>query len=98
MSDLHITYDEMADAATRMRSNKEDIDLKLQQCRDIVQTLINSGFRTKVASDRFDQVHLEFDHGAKQVMDNLPLLCDWLDKAVDALRGMDDELAHSLPR
>jgi WXG100 family type VII secretion target len=96
MANLNITYTEMSDSATRMRNNKNDIDAKLTECKSIVDNLTGSGFVTDQASGKFDEVHTEFVNTANQLMENLDLLSEWLDKAVEALRDMDTQLAGSL--
>ncbi|MDW5323206.1 WXG100 family type VII secretion target [Plantactinospora sp. KLBMP9567] len=96
MANLNITYAEMSDSATRMRNNKDEIDARLNECKSIVNNLTTSGFVTDQASGRFDEVHTEFVTSATEVMESLTLLSEWLDKAVEALRTMDTELAGSL--
>jgi WXG100 family type VII secretion target len=96
MANLNITYTEMSDSATRMRNNKNDIDARLTECKSIVDNLTGSGFVTDQASGKFDEVHTEFVNTANQLMENLELLSEWLDKAVEALRDMDTQLAGSL--
>jgi WXG100 family type VII secretion target len=96
MANMNITYEEMSDSASRMRNNKSDIDAKLTECKNIVDNLTNSGFVTDQASGKFDEVHTEFVNSANQAMDTLDQLSQWLDKAVDAMRDMDTQLAGSL--
>jgi WXG100 family type VII secretion target len=96
MANLNITYAEMSDSATRMRNNKDEIDGRLAECKSIVATLTGSGFVTDQASGRFDEVHSDFVKNAGEVMENLNLLSQWLDRAVEALREMDTQLAGSL--
>lgn len=96
MANMNITYEEMSDSATRMLNNKNDIDDKLTECKTIVDQLTGSGFVTDQASGRFDEVHSEFVTSANQAMETLAQLSDWLNKAVDAMRDMDTQLAGSL--
>lgn len=98
MANLNITYGEMQDSATRMRNNKNEIDSRLTECKSIVDNLTNSGFVTDSASKEFETVHTEFVGAANELMENLTLLSEWLDKAVEALRSMDTELAGSLKK
>jgi WXG100 family type VII secretion target len=97
MANLNVTYHEMSDTATRMRNNKTDIDEKLRECMNIVDQLTASGFVTEQASGRFEEVHTEFNNSATTAMETLDQLSLWLDKAVEALRDMDTQLAGSLP-
>ena len=96
MANLNITYAEMSDSASKMRNNKNDIDAKLTECKNIVDSLTGSGFVTDQASGRFEEVHTEFVTSANQVMETLEQLSQWLDKAVEAMRDMDTQLASSL--
>jgi WXG100 family type VII secretion target len=96
MANLNVTYSEMSDSATKMRNDKNDIDAKLTECKSIVDDLTNSGFVTDQASGKFDEVHTEFINSANKVMDTLDQLSQWLDKAVDAMRDMDTQMAGSL--
>ncbi|MFI9645767.1 WXG100 family type VII secretion target [Streptomyces sp. NPDC052040] len=96
MANVNVTYEEMSDSANRMRNNKSDIDAKLTECKSIVDSLTSSGFVTDQASGRFDEVHTEFVNSANQAMETLEQLSQWLDKAVDAMRDMDTQLAGSL--
>lgn len=96
MPNLNITYGEMNDSATKLRTNKEEIDARLEQCKTIVSGLVGSGFVTDQASGRFDEVHTEFVNAANKTMETLAQLSEWLDKAVEALRNMDAEMAKSL--
>ena len=96
MANMNVTYEEMSDSASRMRNNKSDIDAKRTECKNIVDNLTNNGFVTDQASGKFDEVHTEFVNSANQAMDTLDQLSQWLDKAVDAMRDMDSQLAGSL--
>ncbi len=96
MANLNVTYAEMSDSASKMRNDKNDIDAKLTECKSIVDDLTNSGFVTDQASGKFDEVHTEFITSANKVMETLEQLSQWLDKAVDAMRDMDTQMANSL--
>jgi WXG100 family type VII secretion target len=97
MANINATYHEMSDTATRMRNNKTDIDEKLRECMNIVDQLTTSGFVTEQASGKFEETHHEFNTSATTAMETLDQLSIWLDKAVEALREMDTNLAGSLP-
>src|SRR5215470_11953885 len=56
VANMNVTYAEMSDSASRMRNNKNDIDAKLTECKNIVDSLTGSGFVTDQASGTFDEV------------------------------------------
>lgn len=96
MADVRVTYQEMLDTATRLRNNKNEVNARLADCQKIVQGLVASGFVTQQASGKFDEVSSKFVTSSKEAMETLEALSGWLDKAVEALRRMDQEMANSL--
>ncbi len=96
MANLNITYADMQDSATRMRSNKDEIDARLTECKSIVDNLVAAGFVTDQASGRFNEVNNEFVSSATEMMESLTQLSEWLDAAVTAMQDMDTQLAGSL--
>ena len=96
MANVNMTYQEISDTATKMRNDKADIDAKLTECKNIVDSLTANGFVTEQASGKFDEVHTEFVNSANQAMDTLDQLSQWLDKAVSAMQDFDSQLAGSL--
>lgn len=96
MADIHATYQEMSDTATRLRNNKNEVVGRLTDCQKIVQGLVTNGFVTQQASGKFDEVSTKFISSSKEAMETLETLSGWLDKAVEALRQMDQDMANSL--
>ncbi len=96
MTNFKAGYAGMQETATTMRSNKDQIITLLTDTRRRVSELVASDFVTDTASGRFDDVATEFDAAANKTMETLPILSDWLDKAVAAVEQMDNEMANSL--
>jgi uncharacterized protein YukE len=96
MANLNVTYAEMNDTATKMRNDKADIDDKLTECQNIVNSLTSNGFVTDTSSGKFNDVATQFVTSANQAMETLDQLSQWLDKAVSAMQDMDTQLTGSL--
>lgn len=96
MADVRVTYQEMLDTATRLRNNKNEVVVRLTDCKKIVEGLVSNGFVTQQASGKFDEVSGKFITSSKEAMETLETLSGWLDKAVESLRRMDQEMANSL--
>ena len=96
MPNLNITYAEMTESAGRLRSNKTEIDARLEDSKRLVNALVASGFVTDQASGRFDEVNTQFVTAANELMTNLETLSTWLDNAVTALQDVDTQMAGSL--
>jgi len=98
MTDMKASYAQMSDTANKLRSHKEEIDIRLSQCKVIVESLTSNDFVTREASGKYTDTHREFNDAAKKVIENLTPISQWLDRAVEALRRMDSELSSSLQR
>jgi uncharacterized protein YukE len=96
MADVRVTYQEMLDTASRLRNNKNEVVARLTDCKKIVEGLVSNGFVTQQASGKFDEVSTKFVTSSKEAMETLETLSGWLDKAVESLRRMDQEMANSL--
>lgn len=96
MADVRVTYQEMLDTATRLRNNKNEVVTRLTDCKRIIEGLVSNGFVTQQASGKFDEVSTKFISSSKEAMETLETLSGWLDKAVESLRRMDQEMANSL--
>lgn len=96
MADVRVTYQEMLDTAKRLRNNKNEVVTRLTDCKKIVEGLVSNGFVTQQASGKFDEVSTKFVTSSKEAMETLEALSGWLDKAVEGLRRMDQEMANSL--
>ncbi|GAB4086065.1 hypothetical protein GCM10028784_26950 [Myceligenerans cantabricum] len=96
MSNINVTFQEMEDAAQRMKQEASDMQAKLDQLRNMVQNLVQDGYVTDKSSKRFDESYQELDKGGKQVLEGLDGIGEYLKQAADALRKTDEELANAL--
>ncbi len=93
---FNATYQEINDTASKLRSGKEDVVSTLRDLKARVDQLVSEGFKTDQASGKFQTVYQEFDQGAQKVIDNLPILSQYLDQAVTAIQETDTQLANAL--
>lgn len=96
MANMNVTYSRMEDSARRLKSGKADLDQKLTELRNLITQLVNDGFTTTSASGAFDQSYQEFTQGAKKTISGLDGMADFLTKAAQTMRQVDQDLARSL--
>ena len=96
MANIKVTFQEMEDAAQRIKQESDDMRGKLDQLRSMVSNLVQDGYVTDQSSKRFDESYQELDKGGKQVMEGLTGIGDYLKQAAEALRKTDEELANAL--
>jgi WXG100 family type VII secretion target len=96
MADVNVTYQDMKDAAARLRQGQEDMNGKLVELGGLIEALTSNGFQTQVASQTYaDQFH-QFQTGTKQAVDALEGLASFLEAAAEALANTDTELSNSI--
>ncbi len=94
MPNINVTYGDMNDAASKLRSGKDELDSRLTQLKSMVDNLVTTGFITDAASPAFQQVYTEFNQGVTQTIQGLDGISAYLDKAVTAMQDMDHQLAN----
>jgi WXG100 family type VII secretion target len=96
MANVNVTYQEMQSQAQRLVAGKQDIEDRLHTLQNEVQQLVAAGFVTDSASGQFESSYTEFTNGAKQVIDGLDGMSNYLNKAAAAFQSVDAELAKAL--
>lgn len=98
MTNLNVTYDQLEQAASRLRSGQEELEHTLMRLRGLVADLVTNGFTTTKASGAFEQTSEEFTVGAKQAVSGLQGMANFLTGASQTLRNTDEELARMISR
>ncbi|WP_166865928.1 WXG100 family type VII secretion target [Salinibacterium sp. ZJ70] len=96
MANLNVTYDELNDAAARLRAGKDDMQSKLAELSNLVQSLTASGFQAEHSSAAYRDSFEQFRSGTSQAVDGLEGLASFLNSAADALRQTDEGLAAAI--
>ena len=91
--DLDVTYQDMRDAAKHVVKEKEKLQEKLDGLKKYINNLVQSGYVTKSSSKAFDDNFDEFTRGAKDTLDGLDGMGDYLTTAADKFEQIDEELA-----
>lgn len=96
MSNMNVTYDEMRNAANRLRSGQSEIEGKLGELKSMIDGLVNEGYVTDQSSKAFDQSYTEFNDGVRKTVEGLDGMAQYLEKAAQTLQETDESLASSL--
>lgn len=98
MANLSVTYDDMKDAATRLKAGEQEINARLAQLRSLVDSLVSGGYVTDKSSVAFDRGYAEFTDGAKKTISGLDGMSTYLTKAAELLQQTDSDLANALQK
>ncbi|KAF4405098.1 MULTISPECIES: WXG100 family type VII secretion target [Streptomyces] len=97
-NDVNLTYQDMEDAAGKLKEHKEDIQRQLGQAQKFIKSLVNDGFVTEKASKKFDESYEEFSKGATEMMEGMDGMGQFLKSAASAFRNLDTELEGGLKK
>ena len=93
---VKVTYQDMEDAAKRLREGQADIEQKLEELKKLVDSLVNGGYVTDASSKAFDSSYTEFNTGAKKTIEGLDGMGEYLVQAAKTFREADEQLAKAL--
>lgn len=93
---INVNYDPMDQVGRNLGNTKNDIEQKLVDCKKQVESLVTDGYVTDASSKQFHDAYMQFDNGAKNVVQGLAGIGAFLGKAADAFRQTDDQLKTQL--
>lgn len=93
MSNITVSYDEIAAAATRLGAGREEITEKLRQLQSQIAGLVSSGFVTEQASAKFDDAYASYTSHANETIAELSEIEQFLHGAMNAMRELDAQIA-----
>lgn len=94
MSEILLRADEARDLAGEMKQAAGDATDRFESMRGRLNSLSDS-FRGQAAT-AFDSRYEEWDQGARQVVEALTGLSEWLNQAAETIEGVDTDLAGGL--
>jgi WXG100 family type VII secretion target len=96
MANLNVTYDEIYDAANRLRNGKDELQQKLTELSNLVESLTANGFQAEQSSAAYRDSFEKFRSGTSSAIDGLEGLSQFLTSAADALKQTDEGLASAI--
>lgn len=93
MSNIHVSYAEIEQAASQLGAGREEIAARLQSLQQQIQHLVTSGFVTDIASGKFNSAYGDFTASANTVVAKLTEIQGFLTHTSHALRDMDAMIA-----
>lgn len=96
MANLNVTYEQMNSSATRLRAGQGELEGKLNELRSLVNDLVANGFTTTSASGAFNASYEQFTTGAQRTVQGIEGMAQFLNKAAEALKSTDEQLASSI--
>jgi WXG100 family type VII secretion target len=98
MANVNVTYEEMQNAAAQLQSGQAEIDGQLAQLSSLVQNLVSGGYVTDSSSPQFQAAYEEFNTGARNVIEGLTGMSNYLSTAARTFQEADASLANMINR
>lgn len=96
MANMNVTYEDMRGAATNLKNGQTEIEGTLDKLRSLVSDLVAGGYVTDKSSKVFDTSYEDFNKGARQTVEGLTGMGEYLNAAAQALSDTDEQLAAQL--
>jgi WXG100 family type VII secretion target len=95
MANVQVDYQQLETSANQLRTAQQDMEAQLTRLKSMIDGLVQTGFRTDIASGRFQASYEQWTTGAKQVMGGLEGMNQFLNLAITQHRELDSQLGQS---
>lgn len=96
MSNINVSYDSINNAASRLDQGRDELTLKVQELNTLINNLVGDGFVTSQASGAYQAAFEQYSNGAKQTIDGLTGLSNFLRKTAQTLQETDQAIASAI--
>lgn len=92
---VHVDYEQLQSSASQLQNGKNEIETQLGRLKTMIDNLVTSGFKTDLASGKFQQSYEQWNTGAKNVMQGLEGMNGFLKNAIAQHQQLDSQLSQS---
>jgi WXG100 family type VII secretion target len=96
MSNINVSYDSINNAAGRLDQGRDELNLKVQELNALINNLVSDGFVTSQASGAYQAAFEQYSSGARQTIDGLTGLSNFLRKTAQTLQETDQAIAGAI--
>lgn len=93
MAEIQVSYEEMKASAQRLDRERDEITTKLQGLDQMIEQLVQGAFKTQTASPKFRESFAQWHSGARNAIEGMQGMSQFLNKAVEAHQQLDQSLA-----
>ena len=96
MADMDVTYQDMHDAGDHLTEEHGSLDEKLDTLKNYIHDLTENGYVTSASSTAFNEAYQDFTNGAKQALEAMLTMAQFLHDTADGLEEQDEERAAAV--
>jgi|SRR5215218_817210 len=95
MVNVTVDYAQLQATASQLQTGKQNVEQELSRLQNLINNLVQSGFRTDQASGKFQTSYEQWTNGARNVMGGLEGMRSFLQAVVDQHQQLDSTLSRS---
>jgi WXG100 family type VII secretion target len=96
MSNINVSYESIESAAAQLDTGRENLTQQVESLNRVIDNLVSNGFVTSSASGAYQETFTQYANGAKQTIQGLEGLANFLRRAAETMRSTDEGIANSL--
>jgi WXG100 family type VII secretion target len=96
MDGVHVEHSALHAQAQRLNQARTDLEAQLQQIQGQIHELVANGFVTQSASASFAEVHDRWNTAARNVINELDVMGQYLGRASAAFKEVDQQFTVKL--
>src|SRR3954447_14275297 len=92
---IQVDYEQLQSSASQLQSAQQEMESQLARLQSMINGLTQAGFRTDIASGKFQQSYEQWTTGAKNVIGGLEGMSAFLNRAISQHRELDTQLGQA---
>jgi len=95
MPNISVDYEAVRSAAGRLTAGKNEMETQLTQLKNLIDSLVASGFRTDLASHKFSASYDQWHTGTANAVAGLDGMASFLNTVVAQHENLDSTLSNA---
>jgi WXG100 family type VII secretion target len=96
MANINVDYETINSTAAQLDQGREELAQKIDQLNRLIDGLVADGFATTAASGAYQETFTRYANGAKETIDGLTGLSNFLRKTAQTLQSTDESIANAI--
>lgn len=96
MANILVSYADVQNSANALATGQQEVEAQLARLKALIDNLVASGFVTDLASGKFHQSYEQWNTGARNVMEGLQGMSQFLRTAIAQHQQLDQQLSAAV--
>jgi WXG100 family type VII secretion target len=96
MANILVNYADLDSSANALKTGQQEVESQLARLKAMIDGLVQGGFKTDLASTKFQQSYEQWTNGARNVIGGLDGMTSFLRTTVAQHQQLDQQLSQSV--